>query len=159
MNGGLVPLALLGATLGLMLAFAAGRTTSLGLLAFAAAALLAVLIPVGLSPNLLFAGLWISMIASAALVYVPPARWSVAILPLCLNAGFWLGAVAGVSDDRFALGSGLLAALIAFPAKWFIRQNFDIVVKVVASWMIAIASLSMFVSLMPTPGYKPDHME
>ena len=50
-------------------------------------------------------------------------------------------------------------ALIAIPANWLTQRKLDIIIKVVASWMIAIASLSLFVSLIPTPGYKPDHME
>ena len=32
-------------------------------------------------------------------------------------------------------------------------------VKVAASWMIAVSSLALFVSMMPHPGYVPDHME
>ncbi len=159
MNGGLVPLFLLSATLGLMLSFAPTRLTVYGLLGFAVTALLAFFLPLGLSPTVIFVGLWASMIATAALVYLPVARWSVAILPLCVNAGFWMGTFAAAPDNRVGLALGLLPALIAFPAKWLICNKFDIVIKVVASWMIAIASLSMFVSLLPTPGYKPDHME
>jgi len=159
MNGGLVPLFMLSATLGLMLSFAPNRLTTLGLLGFAAAALLAFLVPLGLSPTVIFVGLWASVIAIAALVYLPAARWSAAIIPLCINAGFCMGAYATLSNNWPGLALGLLPALLGFPAKWLICNKFDIVIKVVASWMIAIASLSMFVSLMPTPGYKPDHME
>ncbi len=159
MNGGVVPLFLLSATLGLMLAFAAMRATSVGLIAFAATALLASFVPVGMSPTMIFVGLWLSMIGTAVLVYLPVARWSAATVPLCINAGLWMGAYAGVSNHRLGLALGLLPALVSFPAKWLVERKIDIVIKVVASWMIAIASLSMFVSLMATPGYKPDHME
>ena len=38
-------------------------------------------------------------------------------------------------------------------------KDTGIAVKVAASWMIAISSLALFVSLMPHPGYVPDHME
>ncbi|MBA3667386.1 MAG: hypothetical protein H0W65_06655 [Sphingomonas sp.] len=159
MNGGLVPLFLLSATLALMLSFAPIRMTSLGLLAFAAITPLLFLMSGALSSTIIFLGLWASMIATALVVYLPIARWSAAILPLCLNAGFWMGAYAALYSDRAGLALGLVPALLAFPVKWLIRRKFDIVIKVVASWMIAIASLSMFVSLMPTPGYKLDHME
>lgn len=159
MNGGLVPLLLLSATIGLMLAFVARRTALIGLVAFIATGLLAFAIPVGLPPPAIFAGLWLSTIAAAILVYFPVARWSAAALPICVNAGFWMGACAALSGNWSALGVGFLPVLVAFPASWLTRRKFAIVIKVIASWMIAIASLSLFVSLIPTPGYKPDHME
>ena len=159
MNGGLVPLVLLSATIGLMLAFVSTRTATIGLVAYAATALLAFAVPVGLSPTVNFAGLWLSMIVAAALAYLPVARWSVAVLPISVNAGFWMGVCAALSGSWSAFGLGLVPVLISFPAAWLTRQKLDIVIKVVASWMIAIASLSLFVSLIPTPGYKPDHME
>lgn len=159
MNGGLVPLVLLGTTIGLMLAFVSIRGAILSLIAFAAAALAGLANPFGLSPQLIFTGLWLSMIVAVVLVYLPVERWSVAAIPVCLNAGFWLGACAALIETRGALVAGLLPALVAIPARWLTQRKFDIVIKVVASWMIAIASLSLFVSLIPTPGYKPDHME
>ncbi|MCY7399023.1 MAG: hypothetical protein LH466_09350 [Sphingomonas bacterium] len=159
MNGGLVPLMLLSATIGLMLAFVPGRRAWLALATFAIAAVPGFAIPLGLSPQIIFTALWLSAIVAAILVYVPVARWSMAVLPLCLNAGFWLGASAALTGNRSALVLGLLPILVAIPGRWLTHRKFDIVIKVVASWMIAIASLSLFVSLSPTPGYKPDHME
>jgi len=158
-NAGLVPLLLLSATVGLMLAFVAIRRAAMAHIAFAAAALLAFFVSFGLSPSAIFTGLWLSMIAAAILVFLPVARWSFAVIPLCLNAGFWLGAGADLSGNRAALLIGILPLFISIPARWLARGKFNIAVKVVASWMIAIASLSLFVSLIPTPGYKPDHME
>ncbi len=159
MNGGLVPLLLLGATVGLMLAFISGRLAIFALLGLAITALVAFAAQFDLAPNLVFAGLWLSMIAAALLIYLPVARWSALAIPLCLNAGFWLGACAGLSGDRTALLTGVLSSFILFPARLLVRGKFNIALKVVASWMIAIASLSLFVTLIPTPGYKPDHME
>lgn len=157
MNGGLVPLVLVSATIGLMVAFVSMRRAALALAAFAVAALLGLTVPLGLSPSLIFTGLWLNAIAAAAVVYIPVARWSFAVFPLSLNAGIWFGASAALADNRAALAAGL-AALIAIPARWLTHRKFDIAIKVVASWIIAIASLSLFVSLISTPGYKPDHM-
>ena len=159
MNGGLVPSMLLSVTLALMLAFAPTRAAVIGLVVFAAAAVLAFVVALGLSATVIFVGLWLSIIAIAIIVYLPAARWLPAVVPLCINAGLWMGAHVGLSNDRRGLALSLLPALISFPAKLLVERKFDIIIKVVASWMIAIASLSMFVSLMPTPGYKPDHME
>ena len=159
MNGGLVPFLLLSATIGLMLAFVPRRSALLALAAFGVAALLGWAIPLGLSSQIVFTALWLSAIVAAILVFVPVARWSPAALPLCFNAGFWLGACAALTGNFGGLALGFLPALVAVPANWLTQPKFDIVLKVVASWMIAIASLSLFVSLIPTPGYKPDHME
>ena len=159
MNGGLVPLLLLSATVGLMLAFVAIRRATMAMVAFAAAALVAFSTSFGLSPGVIFTGLWLSIVAAAILVYLPVSRWSVAVIPICLNAGFWSGACAGLTGSRTALLIGILPLFIAIPAGWMARGKLNIAVKVGASWMIAIASLSLFVTLIPTPGYKPDHME
>ena len=72
-----------------------------------------------------------------------------------------LNVVAQGKEGPFAtaLLIGILPLFISIPARWLARGKFNIAVKVVASWMIAIASLSLFVTLIPTPGYKPDHME
>ena len=159
MNGGLVPLLLLSATIGLMLAFVPRRRALLALAAFAVAALLGWAVPLGVSSQIVFTALWLSAIVAALLVFIPVAHWSFAAIPSCLIAGFWLGACAALTGDLGALALGFLPALVAIPANWLTQRKLDIIIKVVASWMIAIASLSLFVSLIPTPGYKPDHME
>lgn len=158
-NGGLVPLYLLSATIGLMLSFVPGRGAWVAVAALALSAVLGFAVPLGLSSRVIFTALWLTVIVVAALVYFPVARWSAAALLLCIIAGFWLGASAALSPQRGALALGLIPVLIIIPGKWLTRTKFDIIIKVVASWMIAIASLSLFVSLIPTPGYEPDHME
>jgi hypothetical protein len=158
-NGGLVPLLLLSATVGLMLAFVPLRSATIALAGFGATALVAFAVSFDLAPNMVFAGLWLSMIAAAVLVYLPVKRWSVAALPLSLVAGFWLGACAGLTGNVGTLLIGVLPLFIAVPARALTNGKFNIALKVAASWMIAIASLSLFVTLIPTPGYKPDHME
>ncbi len=161
MIGGILPLMLLGAAIGLMLAFAPKKVAGYALIAVGGAALIGFFLPVLFSADVLFVGVLVSVLATSILVYLPVARWSRAILPLSINGGLWIGASASLAIDRplFALGLGLLPLVVLLPAHWLVRIKFDIVIKVLASWMIAIASLSMFVSLMPTPGYKPDHME
>ena len=159
MNGGIVPFLMIGFTVGLMLAFAPPRETWVALGVLTAAALLAFALPIGLPETTVFVGLWGSLAIIAATTYFRVARAPVVTIPLSLIAGLCIGTGAGYSDDGGGLVLALLFALASFPGKWIVARKFDIAVKVVASWMIAIASLSMFVSLMPTPGYKPDHME
>lgn len=154
-----MPLALLGAAIGLMLAFATPRRAGVCLALFATAALLAFFVPHGAPPPILFTGLWLSMIIAATMTYVPVAHWSRAILPASVVAGLFLGASAALAEARMSLVAGILPAFLALPASWLIRRNHVIVIRVLASWLIAIASLSVFVSLVPTPGYQADHME
>ena len=40
-----------------------------------------------------------------------------------------------------------------------VSRGWGIAVKVVASWLAAVAILATMLSLVPTPGYMPDHME
>ena len=49
--------------------------------------------------------------------------------------------------------------LVTVPAAWLIAHGRGIAVKIVSSWLIAIALLSAALPLTPTPGYEPDHLE
>lgn len=156
----MVPLMLVCATLGLALSFARLRACLIAMSGMAGAALLFTL--VGFSPDdsdWIFPGLWLTVIATAVLILVPDRFAERLMIPAGLNAGAWAGAVASVSGRRGDLIVALALLLLFIPARWFRLRGHQIVIKVAASWMIAIASLSMFVSLMPTPGYKLDHME
>ena len=160
MNSGILPLLLIFATLGLALALAPQRAALISLAAMAVAALAVSLVPFSsAASDAIFRGLWVSVILTAALTYVPRDPANRLLLPAAINAGCWAGAFAGVSAQRANLLAALALSLLFIPARWFTLRGYHVVIKVVASWMIAIASLSMFVSFMPTPGYKPDHME
>ena len=160
MNGGILPMILLCATLGLALAPASRRAAWFGFTGLVVGALVAV------SPSLpqnLFAavtaGLWLSLIGTAAFAFLAQGstdRWRVAA---GINAGLWTGAFASLSGQHAALLLAVPLGLIFLLGRWFVDRGYPIVVKVVASWMIAIASLAIFVSLLPTPGYRPDHMQ
>lgn len=160
MNGGVLPLILLFATVGLALGAASPRTAWLSL-----AVMVGTGLPVSLQPvppsasDAVFTGLWVSAIATAVLAFLPGRLIDRLALPAALNAGLWSGALASMSDQRAGLVLALILALLAVPARWLALRGHRIVIKVAASWMIAIASLSMFVSFLPTPGYKLDHME
>jgi hypothetical protein len=50
-------------------------------------------------------------------------------------------------------------ALASVPAAWADRRVL-IALRVVASWLIAVAMLGAMLQFLPvTPGYMPDHME
>jgi hypothetical protein len=170
MRGGVLPPALLFAALGLSLAFAPRRAWVPSLLALCATlatlAALAALAALAFLPlphvwmEGIFLGLWISVIATAASVHFVSGLSARAALALSINAGVWAGAVVSVSGSQLDLLEALPFALIFLPASWFISRYASIPVKVVSSWVIAVAVLAGTLQLLPvTPGYLPDHLE
>ena len=160
MNGGVLPLLIMSTTVGLALSLVDQRELLLGLAALALGALAVSLFPIPHdSSTIVFAGLFLSTIVTAALLYLPrawPRPW---VIPVALNAGGWTGALASLSDMRSALWLALPLCLLCVPGRWVDQRGLGLGLKVAASWMIAISSLSLFVSMMPHPGYVSDHME
>lgn len=160
MNAGILPMALLSAALGMALSFASRRGAWLGIAALAVTAVLVA--STGLPASLgeaVFAGAWLSVIATAALAFLPGALRDPWAVGAAINGGGWLGALASTSGRSGELIFVLPLALTFLAGQWLTTRGHAIVPKVVLSWIVAIASLSFFVSLMPTPGYQPDHME
>ena len=110
--------------------------------------------------NWVFLGCWLSVAASAASVHLLGGlrpRWAFAA---SLNAGFWSGAVIALGGSRLDLLKALPCVLVLFPAALVIGLRATIAVKVVASWLIAIAVLAATLQFLPvTPGYLPDHLD
>lgn len=163
MRGGVLPPALLFVALGLALAFAPRRAWLPSLLAlFATLGAFSLLrLPV---PQVwvegVFLGCWISAIATAASVHLVGGLSPRAALALSLNAGVWASAVVSISGSGLDLLKALPFVLIFFPASWIVHRHGSIPVKVVSSWVIAIAVLAGTLQFLPvTPGYLPDHME
>jgi hypothetical protein len=161
MRGGGLPPALLFAALGLALTFAprtAWAPSLFALLATLGACTFWSVPQVWLEGA--FLGCWISVIATAASVHLPHGLSPTAALLLSINAGLWASAVVSVSGSRLDLLRALPCVLIFLPARWVMARNTSIPVKVVSSWVIAVAVLAATLQLLPvTPGYLPDHME
>lgn len=161
MRGGVLPPALLFASLGLALAFAPRRAWGASLLALFATLGVFSLPPV---PRAwlegVFLGCWISVIATAASVHLVRGVKPWMAIALSVNAGVWASAVVSVSGSRLDLLRALPCVLLALPASWAVARHTSIPVKVVSSWVIAIAVLAATLQLLPvTPGYLPDHLE
>jgi hypothetical protein len=160
MRGGFLPPAILCAVLGLVLAFlplrralpAAGLSGAVALAAFT-------IDPPAEWMDALFVGCWLSVIASALLV-VRPERWPAALFfAAAVNAGLWAGAVTSVAGRGRDLAIALPCLLLLGPGRLVVARGWDIALKVLASWLTAVAILATMVSLTPTPGYTSDHME
>lgn len=161
MRGGALPAALLCAALGLGLASAERRAALPGLavLVVTACAVAVGSIP-GTWSDAVFLGCWTSVIGSAAIVHAPRDLKDWQALALSLNAGVWTGAVIALAPSKGDLLEALPVALCALPAARARRQGQAIVLKVLASWLIAVAVLGATLQFLPaTPGYLADHME
>ena len=108
----------------------------------------------------MFLGCWASVILIAASVHKPGGLGREAALVLSLNAGIWVGAVTAFSPCKVNLLKALPVSLCMFPAIWVIRRNGLIAVKIVSSWLIAVAILAATLQFLPvTQGYLPDHTD
>ena len=160
MRGGFLPPAILCAALGIALSFIPLRRAAIGGVLMAVIALLVW----GLSPPIqwiepIFVGCWLSVIANALLTYRPERLPLALFLAAAVNAGAWSGAVTAVSGRGSDLAIALPCVLLFVPGRPIVLRGWSIAPKVLASWLTAVAILATMVSLTPTPGYKPDHME
>lgn len=160
MNGGILPSLLMCGAIGLLLSFATRRVALVSVAAMVtAAALFAFLsLPAGLT-TAIFIAFWSTIIVAAGLTYFPSAMVQRLAIPLAVLAGAGVGAMVSISGRKSDLLLALPVSLLVVPGQWMAARGYGLGVKIAASWMIAIALLSIFVSLTPTPGYRPDHME
>jgi hypothetical protein len=162
MRGGVLPPALLFVALGLALSFVPRGAWVSSLLALLTSTGAFSFLPI--PQNWLegvYLAFWSSVIATAASVHFVRGLGHPSVaLALSLNAGFWTSAVVRLSGSRYDLLIALPCVLILFPASWVVGRHSAIPVKVVASWIIAIAILAATLQLLPvTPGYLADHLE
>ncbi len=159
MRGGALPPALLCAALAFALAFAPRRAVlpALALLVFVAG--IASALPFDKAfVEPVFAACWLSVIVTAAAVHLPRRVGFRLVLVLAINAGLWAGAVVAVAGMPLDLIRALPVALLALPAAALARGRWGIAVKIVSSWLVAVAILAATLPIVPTPGYAQDHM-
>lgn len=156
-----MPPALLAVSLGLALAFAPRRTLMFTLPTFVVVAALASLWrPPAAWTDAIFLGCWISVAACAVAVHLPAPLGTRGALLLSALAGFWAGAVVAAAGSATDLVKALPGVLICAPALWLVTQRRQVVVKVGAGWLVAVAVLAASIPLTTkTPGYAADHME
>ena len=160
MRGGSLPPALLSAALGLALAYAPPRARYAGLLVLWIVAPLAALVSLGLQwEEAVFLACWAGVILAAASVHLPQGLNTGAAIALALVIAVLAGAVTAVAGSVPALVMALPWVLVTIPAAWLVAHGRGIAVKIVSSWLIAIALLSAALPLAPIPGYQADHLE
>ena len=106
-----------------------------------------------------FLACWTSVVVTAATVHLRHTLGPLGTFVLSLNAGCWSGAVIAIAGTWPDLLKALPCVLVVFPAAWTAHRGATVVVKVLSSWLIAVALLAVTVQLLPvTPGYLPDHI-
>ena len=160
MRGGSLPPALLFAALAFALAFAPRRAVLPALGVVVVMALVSSRLTFSARwQDAIFFGLWAGVVGSALTVHLPGGPGPRVALLLAANAGIWAGVVIGASGAPLDLARAALALLVIVPARWLAATRARIAVKVVASWLVAVAILAATLPIGPTPGYVQDHME
>jgi hypothetical protein len=107
-----------------------------------------------------FLGGWMSVAANAAMVHVPRGLSAQAAVAMSANAGFWSGAETALAGSSADLARALGCVLLLLPAALIVGSRAAVIVKVVSSWLIAVAILAATLQFLPvTPGYLPDHLD
>ncbi len=159
MNGALPP-ALLVAALGLALSFADRRAMLGGGLAFLVLALGATFAhPDTDWREAILLATWASVIAISATVHWPRRLPIEVWVLLSVNAGLWCGLLVALGGSPSVLLKVVPWVLLCLPGTWLVKTGKGVAIKVVSSWLIAIAVLAAALSTVPLPGYMPDHME
>ncbi len=160
MRGAILPDALLSAAFGLAISFAKPGVQARTAPVLIFVALVVALLPIaGVNDDVAFTGCWLSVLATAALVHLKGGMGPILATGVAANDGAWAGLVTHVSHGAVALAFALPAILTVVPGRLLVRRGWGLGVKVAASWLIAIAFLEAALVLVPTPGYKPDHMD
>lgn len=111
-------------------------------------------------PNAMVLACWISVVVCAASVNLPRSALARLTPLLAFNTGLCCGAVAATREELPELWLTLPWTLMAVPAIWAVERGAGIAVKVVCSWLLAVALLlAALPFLTVTPGYLPDHLE
>ena len=165
MRGDVLPVTLLCSALGLALGSTAAWIwiTGVAALIFAASAAHCVLTSAGIGPDWadgVYLACWISIAGSALSVYLPRPVGIIAAVVLALNTGVYSGAVSALTGSYRDLLEGLPGVLVLLPVRWVAQRSLLLPLKVVSSWLVAIAALAAVLQFVPiTPGYLPDHVE
>lgn len=158
---GLLASTLLCAAYGVALAFAPRRAIPPALLLMAIIGVLASLAPVrpGWRETIVLTAA-ISTAATALAVHLPNGLRSWQAGLLAINTGVWAGASAAMEMGARDVLLAQVWALLCIPGAWFVSTGKAVVLKVVASWLLAIALLTAALPvLVETPGYVADHAE
>ena len=160
MRGGVLPPALLCLALGIFLAYVPRRliAPAIGLTSLLAIMVVAVGVPSAWE-EIAFAGCWISVVVISLSVHLPNVPGRLSVLAIGCNTGVWVGSVVAVAARPLDLLFALPFMLAVIPTIFLLRTPFRLGIKIIASWLAAVAILAGALPITPTAGYEPDHMQ
>jgi hypothetical protein len=160
MRGAALPAALLCAAAGLALAFVPRKAVAPALAILCAGAVAVSLVPTtGNMAELAFLGCWATILLFAASVHVPGGVPASLAIGASGFAGLCVGAVISAEGVPFDLVRSLPLSLAVILAAKIIDRGGQIAIKIVLSWLAAVALLAALLPATGTPGYVPDHMD
>jgi hypothetical protein len=156
-----LPPVLLILALGLALAFVPNRAKALGLILMGAGVVICMVATIRTGwLEVAFLACWISVVATAAAVYLPHSLRVAGTLILSLNAGIWAAAVVTLSGSPADLLVAGLCVVVFIPASWLVNRGGATAVKVASSSLVAVALLAATPHFLPiTPGQLPAQHE
>lgn len=148
MRDGALPAVLLCLALGLLLAYvpARGRAAATAALIVVAVPIGGLALPVGWQTPLLLS-CWGTTGLFVAGVYLSRAVPVAVAVASGLIGGVLAGAVTSEVGRVEVLAAALPCVLVAWPGSWLASRRWSIVLKILASWLLAVAVLSAGVAL------------
>ena len=159
MTDSALPAAMVFAAMGLMLSFAARTIAALSialavLMAFAASAVASDTI-VNQAATI---ACWGVILVMAVLTFWPRQWPALVTIAVSGAAGFVAGAVIALAATPPKLWLAMLVILVVLPATLAVERGYNIVPRVVMSWLLAVAMLAALLPYVVShPGYIPDH--
>jgi hypothetical protein len=107
----------------------------------------------------IFLACWFCVIITAASVHLPTGIGALMAFSLAFAIGLAAGAVSAIAGTQLDLAMSLPWILLVVPGGWLVSRGRSIIIKIFASWLIAIGLLAAALPLTPTPGYVGDHLD
>jgi hypothetical protein len=158
---GTLAVVLLFSALGLALALAPRVAWVPSLAALGASFAGAALVPVHWAdPEGAFLTCWLIVAATAATVQLWRRINGYIAFALSVSAGVSASAVAHLSGSHLQILAALPCLFLCVPGSWLAARGALLPMKIVSSWIIAVAVLAATLQFLPvTAGYLPDHLE
>jgi hypothetical protein len=152
-----LPPMLLILALGLALAFVPNRARAFCLILMGAGVVICMVVTIRTAwLELALLACWISVVATAAAVYLPSSLRLAGTFLLSLNAGVWATAVVALSGSPADLLIAGLCVVVCVPASCLVRRGGAATVKIASSSLMAVALLVGTLHFLPvTSGFLP----
>ena len=159
MRDGALAAALLCFAFGLLLAYAPRKLRLAALsVTIVVAVVVAVIGPPAEWQDAAFLGCWISIAVTSLIILVSRPVSALPLMALATNTAVWAACVVSADGVARGLVIALPALLVWLPATLLLETRGRVAVKVVASWLAAVAIMAGTLPMATTASFEPDHM-